>query len=49
MAMYKNCINSLSPFLPAPSAILLGIETTALLIWLDNPYFSSDGKIFVYA
>ena len=29
--------NSFSPFLPAPSAILLGIETAALLICCASP------------
>jgi hypothetical protein len=36
-AIAKNCLNSFAEFLPCPSAILEGIDTAALLIWLVNP------------
>ena len=46
MEISKNLINSLVDDLPAPSAILDGIETAALLNWEVNPNFSSEGKLY---
>ena len=46
-AMYKKCKNSFLDFLAAPSAMLHGTETPALLIWDIIPYFSSAGNDFV--
>lgn len=43
----KKCTNSLSDFLPAPSATFAGIEQDARLICEVNPNRSSDGKAFV--
>jgi len=43
-AMLRKFINSFEDFRPAPSAILQGKETAALLIWDVNLNFSSDGK-----
>jgi hypothetical protein len=37
----------LGEFLPCPSAILEGIDTAALLIWLVNPYISVVGNLEV--
>ncbi len=42
--MDKKCKNSLSDFLPAPSAMLEGTETALLLTWEVNANFSSCGK-----
>ena len=39
--------NSFLEHLPAPSAILIGIEEAALRICDANPYFSSEGKVEV--
>jgi len=47
MEIYKNCINSLDPFLAAASAILTGTDTAALLSCDTKPYFSSLGYKFV--
>ena len=35
-AMYRNWMYSLVEFLLEPSAMLLGIETAALLIWSES-------------
>lgn len=43
----KNWINSLELFLAAPSAILTGIDTAALLSCEINPNLSSFGNSFV--
>ena len=45
--IYKNCLNSFLEFLPAPSAMLLGIETAHLRIWFVSPYFSASGNFEV--
>jgi hypothetical protein len=42
-----KCKYSFAPFLPAPSAILLDIDTAARLICCDNPKRSSAGKVAV--
>lgn len=39
-------MNSFEEFLPCPSAMLDGIDTTALLSWSDNAYVSSLGNSF---
>ena len=41
--MSKNLAKSALVFLPAPSAMLLGIDIAQRLIWEVNPYFSSTG------
>lgn len=46
-ATYRNCTNSLFDLRAAPSAMLTGIETAALLIWEIIPNFSSAGKPLV--
>src|SRR6478735_657968 len=46
-AILKKFINSFFDFLPAPSAILVGIETAALLNCETNPNFSDAGKYSV--
>ncbi len=45
--IYRYCLNSLTDFLAAPSAILVGTETLALLNWLIKPNFSSGGNAAV--
>lgn len=45
--MCKKCINSFFPFRAAPSAMLTGIDTDALLICETSPNFSSAGKSLV--
>ncbi len=45
--MFKKWINSLGPFLAAPSAIFTGMDTAARLICDIKPNRSSDGKEFV--
>jgi len=43
--MYRNLIYSFVEFLAAPSAMLEGIDTAALLICEINPNFSSEGNL----
>ena len=47
IAMLRKLANSLLPLLPAPSAMLDGIETAARVICETNPYFSLAGNILV--
>ena len=46
-AILRKCINSFFDFLPAPSAIFVGIETEALRSCEVNPNFSDDGNASV--
>ena len=45
--MFKKRKSSLSPSLPNPSAILLGIQMELRVICDVNPKISSLGKLFV--
>jgi len=44
-AMYRNLIYSFVEFLAAPSAMLEGIDSAALLICEIKPNFSSEGNL----
>jgi len=46
-AIERNCKNSFSDFLPAPSATLAGMETAARRSGEVKPNFSSLGKLSV--